>query len=96
VQDFRNLKVWERAHALTLEVYKASNAFLPDEISGMTIAVGSASELEYHLVLAHDLELIKASYYQRISEEVVEVKRMQASLMQKLRAYGRKLTASAR
>jgi hypothetical protein len=75
VQDFRNLKVWERAHALTLEVYKASNAFLPDEISGMTIAVGSASELEYHLVLAHDLELIKASYYQRISEEVVEVKK---------------------
>ena len=96
MQDFRNLKVWERAHALTLEVYKASNAFLRDEISGMTIAVGSASELEYHLVLAHDLELIKASYYQRISEEVVEVKRMQASLMQKLRAYGRKLTASAR
>jgi hypothetical protein len=96
VQDFRNLKVWERAHALTLEVYKASNAFLRDEISGMTIAVGSASELEYHLVLAHDLELIKASDYQRISEAVVEVKRMLASLMQKLRAYGRKLTASAR
>ncbi len=96
MQDFRNLKVWEKAHALTLDVNKASNAFVRDEISGMTIAVGSASESEYHLVLAHDLELIKASYYQRISEEDVEVKRMQASLMQKLRAYGRKLTASAR
>jgi four helix bundle protein len=117
VQDFRNLKVWEKAHALTLDIYKASKSFPREEMYGMTsqmrrasvsiganiaegacrrgdvdfarflqIAVGSASELEYHLLLARDLELMKASDYQRLSDEAVEVKRMLAALMQKLRA----------
>ena len=27
MQDFRNLKVWEKAHALTLEVYRVTAAF---------------------------------------------------------------------
>jgi four helix bundle protein len=52
----------------------------------LQIALGSASEVEYHLLLAGDLELLKSPDYQRLSEEVVEVKRMLASLMQKLRA----------
>ncbi len=52
----------------------------------LQIAVGSASELEYHLLLARDLELMGALDYQRLSDETVEVKRMLASLMQKLRA----------
>ncbi len=60
----------------------------------LQIAVGSASELEYHLLLARDLELLKASDYQRLSDEAEEVKRMLASLMQKLRADSRQLTAS--
>jgi len=50
------------------------------------MAAGSASELEYHLLLARDLELLKTSDYQRLSEAAVEVKRMLASLMQRLRA----------
>ena len=117
MQDFRNLKVWEKAHALTLDVYKASRSFPREEMYGLTsqmrraslsigsniaegtcrrgdvdfarflqIAVGSASEVEYHLLLARDLNLLKASDYQRLSDEAVEVKRMLASLMQKLRA----------
>jgi four helix bundle protein len=117
VQDFRNLKVWEKAHALTLDIYKASKSFPRDEIYGLTsqmrrasvsiganiaegacrrgdvdfarflqIAVGSASEIEYHLLLARDLNLLALADYQRLSEEAVKVKRMLASLMQKLRA----------
>lgn len=27
MQDFRNLKVWQKAHALTLKVYHVTNAF---------------------------------------------------------------------
>jgi four helix bundle protein len=50
------------------------------------IALGSASELEYHLLLAGDLEVMKSQDYQRLSSEVVEVKRMLASLIHKLRA----------
>ncbi|HEY4902835.1 MAG TPA: four helix bundle protein [Candidatus Sulfotelmatobacter sp.] len=119
MQSFRNLKVWEKAHVLTLDVYRSSKSFPRDEIYGLTsqmrraavsvganiaegscrrgdvdfarflqIAVGSASELEYHLLLARDLELLRSSDYQRLSDGAVEVKRMLASLMQKLRADG--------
>ena len=36
MQDFRQLKVWERAHALTLDVYKMSKAFPREELYGLT------------------------------------------------------------
>jgi four helix bundle protein len=50
------------------------------------IAMGSASKLEYHLVLAHDLKMLKTEDYDRLSHEAIEVKRMLASLLQKLKA----------
>jgi four helix bundle protein len=37
VQDFRNLKVWQKAHALTLSVYQATAKFPGDERFGLTI-----------------------------------------------------------
>ena len=117
MQSFRNLRVWEKAHVLTLDVYRSSKPFPRDEAYGLTsqmrrasasiganiaegscrrgdcefgrflqIAIGSASELEYHLLLARDLELLKSLDYQRLSDEVIEVKRMLASLIHKLRA----------
>ena len=52
----------------------------------LCIAAGSASELEYHLLLAHDLEFLGTPDYKRLSDETVDVKRMLASLMKKLRA----------
>jgi four helix bundle protein len=48
--------------------------------------MGSASELEYHLLLAHDLAMLKSPEYTRLCGEVTEVKRMLASLIQKLTA----------
>jgi four helix bundle protein len=50
------------------------------------IAMGSASELEYHLLLAHDLELLGGTDYKRLSEQTMDVKRMLAALLHKLRA----------
>ena len=50
--------------------------------------MGSASELEYHLLLAHDLALLDEPNYKRLSTEAIEVKRMLASLIQRLRADG--------
>ena len=50
------------------------------------IALGSASELEYHLLLASDLDLLVGSEYKTLSKEVVEVKRMLAGFITKLRA----------
>ncbi|HCB01111.1 MAG TPA: diversity-generating retroelement protein bAvd family protein [Anaerolineae bacterium] len=40
------------------------------------IAGGSASELEYHLILAHDLGYIQSSIYPELSESINEIKRM--------------------
>ena len=48
------------------------------------IALGSASELEYHLLLARDLGLVPAATHDRLSEGVVEIKRMLAGLIAKL------------
>jgi four helix bundle protein len=48
------------------------------------IAAGSASELEYHFLLARDLKLIDQSGYQRLDGAVVEVKRMLAALIRKI------------
>jgi four helix bundle protein len=117
MQDFRHLKVWERAHQLTLAVYSNTVSFPHEERYGLTsqirraavsipanlaegcgrggdadfkrfvqIAMGSACELEYHLLLACDLKLLKDSTYEDLSREVTGTKRMLASLLIKLRA----------
>jgi len=52
----------------------------------LQIAMGSASELEYHLLLAHDLELLTSQSFQTLSNDVTEVKRMLASFIKKLKA----------
>ena len=52
----------------------------------LQIAMGSASELEYHLLLARDLEFVSTSDYEHLTKEVVDVKRMLTRLLQKLKA----------
>jgi four helix bundle protein len=109
--------VWQRAHRLTLAIYKATAVFPKDELYGLTsqmrrsttsipaniadgcgragdaelgrflnIAAGSASELEYHLLLAHDLRFLSKTDYDSLATEVSEVKRMLAGLLRKLSA----------
>jgi len=50
------------------------------------IAMGSASELEYHLLLARDLKLIKPEDHEDLNRHATELKRMLAGLLQKLKA----------
>jgi four helix bundle protein len=50
------------------------------------MAMGSASELEYQLLLAHDLDYLRNPEYERLATQAVEVKRMLSSLMQKVKA----------
>lgn len=52
----------------------------------LQIAMGSASELQYYLLLALDLRLINVEDRDRLTGIVTEVKRMLASLIQKLTA----------
>jgi four helix bundle protein len=57
------------------------------ELSGLCwIAMGSASDLEYHLLLVSDLVLIKAADYATPGERLDEVKAMLSVLLKKLEA----------
>jgi len=117
MRDFHELKVWQKAHHLTLAVYHITTAFPREELYGLTsqlrrcsasipakvaegcgrnsnaefarfcsIAMGSASELEYHLLLANDLKLIEPGEHTELSQQAIELKRMLTGLLQKLRA----------
>jgi four helix bundle protein len=50
----------------------------------LNIAAGSASELEYHFLLARDLGYLSETDYPQMHVAVVEVKRMLASLARKV------------
>ena len=56
----------------------------------MLIAMGSASELEYHLLLARDLGYLDTRNYQKLSEQTGEVKRMLSTLITKVRPTNKK------
>jgi four helix bundle protein len=117
VQDFHTLKVWEKAHQLTLDVYRVTVAFPKEEMNGLTsqirrasssiaaniaegcgrggkaefrqflqIAMGSASELEYHLLLARDLYYLNAADYECLTGNAIEIKKMLAALIVKVKA----------
>jgi four helix bundle protein len=107
MRDFKKIQVWEKAHQLTLRLYKATSSFPKEEVYGLTsqirrasasipaniaegcgrdsqaelarfvhIAGGSASELEYHLILAHDLGYIDDEAYPELDSAINEIKRM--------------------
>jgi four helix bundle protein len=117
VKDFRDLKVWEKAHHLTLDVYKATARFPREELYGMIsqirrcsasiaaniaegcgrkgnaefhrflqIAAGSASELDYHFLLARDLSFLSDAEYQKLWRNLLDVRRMLTSLIPKVGA----------
>jgi four helix bundle protein len=50
------------------------------------IARGSAAELEYHLLLAHDLELLPGGVNGLLARQTDEVQRMLTALIQQVQA----------
>ena len=52
------------------------------------IALRSASETEYHLLLARDLGYLQIQTYEQLNSQVTEVKRMLTGFIQKLNADG--------
>jgi four helix bundle protein len=116
MKDFKDLRVWTKAHELTLDVYRLSRSFPADERFGLTsqirraassiganlaegcgrrsdgefhrflqIARGSASELEYHLLLSRDLGILSKDDFDGLQLQVLEVERMLTSLVQSVR-----------
>jgi four helix bundle protein len=88
----------EEVYGLTSQIRRASASIAANIAEGcgrsgeaelarfLQIAMGSASELEYHLLLAHDLGFLKLSDFKQVAGEVSEVKRMLTSFIKKLRA----------
>jgi four helix bundle protein len=54
----------------------------------LQIAMGSASETEYQLILAKDLEFLSKDSYAKLHHDVEEVKCMLASLLKSIRNGG--------
>src|SRR5947209_18374031 len=112
MKDFRDLKVWDRAHQLTLRIYKVSSRFPREELFGLTsqmrrcsasiganiaegcgkrgnnefqrflqIASGSASELDYHFLLARYLHFLAEPNYKRMTGKLSELRQMLTSLL---------------
>jgi len=57
-----------------------------ETIQFFNIAIGSASELEYQLLLAHDLNYLEEKTYLDLSGELIEVRRMLYGLFLKLKS----------
>jgi len=114
VQHFTRLEVWRKAHQLSLEIYRATQAFPRAELYGLSgqlrravasiganiaegrgrmgdgdfarflrYALGSATEVECHLLLARDLLLLSAESCDELERDTREVQRMLASLARK-------------
>ena len=57
----------------------------------LQIARGSASEAEYHLLLAHDLRLLRDEDFRKYSDQIDEVQRMLTALIQSIHPKEREL-----
>ena len=117
MKDFRNLLVWEKAHQLTLAIYKNTKSFPKEELFGLTsqirrasisipsniaegcgrssdaelarfcqISMGSASEVEYQILLANDLKYLQNDVFNNLFDKIIEVKKMLSSLIKRLKA----------
>ena len=114
--DFKQLKVWRKAHEMTLSTYRITAEFPKEELYGLTsqlrrsaasiganiaegcgrrsdgemcrflqIARGSASEVEYHFLLARDLHLLTEKSFQVLTRQADELQRMLTGLIQSIR-----------
>lgn len=116
MRDFRQLRVWEESHSLTLLIYQITKDFPKEELFALTnqmrrssssiptniaegcgrettkdyehflqIALGSAFELDYQLILARDLKYIDEKKYLELNDKVDKVRRQLAVLINKIR-----------
>ena len=88
----------EELYGLTSQVRRASMSIPTNIAEGcgrntdadfarfLQMAMGSASETEYQLLLSLDLGFLNKEQYDKLNPDVTEVKRMLASLLRTLRA----------
>ncbi len=116
MQNYKDLKVWEKAHQFTLMIYHESKQFPKEELYGSTnqlrraassipaniaegcgkgsngdlakylnIALGSANESEYFVLLAKDLSYLEVEKFETLYKLINEIKAMLIALVAKVR-----------
>ena len=126
VSDFKKLHVWQKAHALSLAVDRASRkirdpryaslrsqmfraaASIPANIAEgrrqesekefgrfLRYALNSASELEYHIILARDTKAIPEDDCISLLDQTITVRKMLYALLKRLSSDGSKPNAPA-
>lgn len=116
MRNYEDLEVWQKAHALTIRVYRATERFPRSETFGLTsqirrasssiganlaegcgrwgdgemaryiqIASGSASELQNHLRLAKDLELLTLVEHNNLLRDLTSVRQMLTAFLLRIR-----------
>lgn len=116
MQDFKDIKVWQKSHQLTLQIYKVTEEFPKSELYGLVsqmrraatsvptniaegcvqetdaqyarylrISLGSANEIDYHLLLTKDLHYISPEQYASLHTEVDQIKKMLTSFIRRLK-----------
>jgi four helix bundle protein len=117
MKSFRELKVWQKAHELVLDIYKRTADFPKDEFFSVAsearrdavevaarivrgwaqrrngdfprylfMAIGSATQLEYHLLLAKDLGLLAEPVQSELQKRIEELNAMLESLILRVKA----------
>jgi len=116
MQNYKDLKVWLKAHQFTLSVYVESKSYPKEEIYSLTsqlrraaysmpaniaegcgkntqmdfakylnIALGSANESEYFILLSKDLGYLAIDKYEILTNLINEIKAMLIALISKVR-----------
>ncbi len=116
MQNYKDLKIWEKVHLFTLKVYETTKNFPKEELYSLTnqfrrsafsipaniaegcgknskqefahylnIALGSANESEYFLILSKDLKYLKENSFEILLDLINEVKGMLIALVSKVR-----------
>ena len=117
MQNYRDIQAWQKAHELTLEVYRVTGSFPANELYGLTsqltrasysiptniaegcgkssnaelarfldMASGSASELDYQLLLSKDLGYLEPQLHAQLSERLDHIRRMLTNLIKSVRS----------
>ena len=125
MKDYRKIQVWQKAHDLTLRVYKETDKFPASEKYSLVTqmrracysipmnvaegcgkstdadfarfldtAAGSASELDYQLLLCRDLDLLDGGTYAQLSSELGDLRRMLTNLIKAVRNQDKKRPTS--
>jgi len=117
MSDYKQLEVWQKAHAVTMEIYSLTKSFPVEERFGLVtqmrrsavsiganlaegrgrrgdpefgrfirIALGSAYELQYELLVAADAGFMSRDKYSVLHSELERIGKILWSLLDKVQA----------